>query len=171
MRKSSCNSYRKMPQDDRDDELRVVDMIEYLSGLAKLQKEEKTGNIELSRGLQYLAHALRAYAHCRISELGSTLEGTTSSSNLKPISSRNKPELPSQLESIGQEDIERILDDKSYTKQQIVELGVRRFGISRSKLERLRKKDAVESVRAALGHEKSLDVISKVARGGQERLV
>ena len=80
--------------------------------------------------------------------------------------------LPPELESMGQDAIERILDDEGYTKLQIVELGVQRFGISRSKLDRLNKKDALESVRAALGHEKSLDVISIEARkGANARLI
>jgi hypothetical protein len=94
----------------------------------------------------------------------------TSEDSLKTTLSKAKSVLPAELESISQEYVERILDDESYNKQQVVELGVRRFGISRSKLERLRKEHAQDSVRAALEHEKSLDVISMEARrGGKAR--
>ena len=77
---------------------------------------------------------------------------------------KKRTPLPPNLEGLNKKDIEDILSDESYTKVQIAELGSRRFGIPRAMLERLRKEDALMSVRAALENEKSLDVISQVAR-------
>ena len=144
----------------------VVDIVRYLSGLAKLHEAEKTGNMELSRGLRHLVSALRPYADTPVSELTASLRTAMHKDSVKPAARRPRATLPDGLESLGQEEIERILDEDSYTKDQIAELGFRRFGISRSRLIRLRKKDARETVRAALAHEKSLDVISQEARIG-----
>ena len=154
-----------------ENQLLVADVVRYLSGLAKLHEEDKTGNPELSKGLRHVAHALRPYADCPVAELTDAIKKKPSSAvKAKTASSKAKSVLPPELEYIGHADVERILDDESYNKQQIVELGVRRFGISRSKLERLRKEHAQDSVRAALEHEKSLDVISMEARrGGKAR--
>ena len=62
-------------------------------------------------------------------------------------------------------DVKQVLDE-DHTKDEIAEIGARRFGMSRSKLRRLRKEDAREAIRAALAHEVSLDVISREARSG-----
>ena len=154
---------------DQENQLLVADVVRYLSGLAKLHKEDKTGNAELSDGLRYVAQALRPYANCPVLELPDAIKWrTTPAVNSKSASNKPKSVLPPELESIGQEDVEKILSDQSYTKQEVAELGVRRFGISRSKLERLPKKDAQDSVRAALEHEKSLDVISREASKGSK---
>lgn len=83
----------------------------------------------------------------------------------------NPPEVAAALESLSQDEVAQILDDPSSAKQQVAELGFRRFGISRAKLERLSKQAARDAVRAALEHEKSLDVISREAsKSGQARL-
>ena len=69
MRNSQSKLYRKIATGSQENQLRVIDMIQYLSGLARLQDVEKIGNIELSKGLRDLAQALRPYADCRVSEL------------------------------------------------------------------------------------------------------
>ena len=105
--------------------------------------------------------------------------------NLEPINGKSastvpgkkhsKPvldsELVSSLEDFGWDEIESFLASPKCTKRQIAELGFRRFGISRSKLEKLNKQDARYSVHAALENEKTLDLISQAAReAGKARL-
>ena len=87
-------------------------------------------------------------------------------------SDRHKtPETTAALESLSLAAVTQILDDPGSAKPLVAELGFRRFGISRAKLERLSKQAARDTVRAALEHEKSLDAISREARkGGQVRL-
>ena len=155
----------------QENRLLVADIVRYLSGLAKLNEEGKTGNPELCKGLRMLAQVLRPYADYPALELNDIIKKKRSRAvPSKEVSNRSKSMLLPELESIGQEDLERILDNEGYTKRQIVEIGVRRFGISRSKLERNSKEDTRRAVRAALEHEKSLDVISMEAmRGGRAR--
>ena len=84
---------------------------------------------------------------------------------------KERVELPPDLESLSQPDIEKILGDDRFTKSQIIEVGAKHFGIPKSKLARSCKQDAVESVRAALDHQRSLDLISAEARrSGENRL-
>ncbi len=88
----------------------------------------------------------------------------------KPSHRKPKEALPPDLDSLGLEVVEEILSDENYTKQQLAELGYRRFGISRSHLTRLRKNDALASIRAALANERALDVIEvEASRVGRAR--
>lgn len=158
--------------DTEESQLLVSDIVRYLSGMAKLQEDDRTGNPRLGEGLRQVAKVLRPYANCPVSGLTDAIQKKQAgSAETKVALARFTLELPDELESIDQEEIVRIVENVNYTKQQIAELGFRRFGISRSKLERLSKKDALDSVRAALEHEKSLDVISQEAvRSGSLRV-
>lgn len=149
-----------------EEQLLVKDVARYLTSLARLHEENKIGNPELSRGLRQVAHVLRPFAGYPITELTDIIRRKrwVSATGSKAASRKPKMELPPDLEAISQDEVRIMLDDERYTKQQIADLGIRRFGISRSKLERLRKRDARDSVRAALRHEKSLDVIASEAR-------
>lgn len=143
----------------------VTDIVRYLSGLAKLHDSKKTGNPALSQGLRQLGNALRPYGNCTMLELGDVIKMKAGSANTpQATSSKAKMALPPNLESLTQEDVEKILADDSYTKQQVAELGFQRFGISKSMLSRLRKEDAKRSVQSALDNERTLDVISEMAR-------
>ncbi len=163
MRNNDSKRIQSLPYTEECQVL-VTDIVGYLSGLAKLHEAEKTGNIRLSVGLRQLVEVLRPYANVPVSELSEVLKQPTLQTKTKHANRQPKVTLPFCLENLGQREIEGILGNDSYTKDQIAELGVKRFGISRSKLSRLRKRDAQESIRAALENEKALDVISREAR-------
>lgn len=149
--------------------LLMDDLIRYLSRLAILNKEDRTGNPGLSDGLRQVAAALRPYAGCSIAEFADLVRNIPDRPRISQ--GRERTALPSNLESLSQAEIEKILDDDRFTKSQLVEMGERRFGIPRSKLMRSCKEDTVESIRAALDHERTLDLISAEAqRGGEDRL-
>ena len=143
------------PADGRPGQVLVGDISKYLLGLAKLHEGTKIGNTELSNGLRCLARALRPYRSCSIVELADAINEKKRKVN-EAATRPTRPDLilPDELGSIGHQELERILSDDGYTKQQIAEVGARRFGISRSKLQRMRKSEARDSVRAALDHEK-----------------
>ena len=160
----------KPEADTHENQMLVKDVVRHLSGLAKLYQEDKIGNPTLSEGLLQVVKALRPYAACPVQELAGALKGTKLAKGRNSTPRKKKVTLPSNLESVCNKDIEEILGDGNYTKGQVAELGFKRFGISRSTLERLRKEDAVRSIRIALEHERSLDVISQQARkSGKDR--
>lgn len=142
----------------------IDDLIQYLSQLASLNGDYRTGNQELSKSLRQLAKALLPYSDRTISEFVDHIKGMP---GRRQASSRlDKTALPRSLESVSQQEIEEILGNDNYTKSQIIEVGIRRFGIPRSRLERSNKQDVLNLIYAALNHEKSLDVISKEASRG-----
>ena len=151
-----------------ESQLLVRDVSRYLSDLAKLNEPGKTGNPVLSESLRHVVRALRPYSNCPVHELASTLKGARSESYRKPSVRKTKASLPPDLESLRLEGIEEILNDDGYTKAQLAELGFRRLGISPSSLQRLRKADALSSIRVAIEHEKSLDAISRQAQKSGE---
>ena len=156
--------------DPHESQILVRDVSRYLSGLARLNESGMADNPVLSESLRYVVNALRPYSNCPVHELASTLKKARSASYRRSSVHKTKASLPTDLESLRQEDIERILNDQGYTKVQLAELGFQRLGISRSSLQRLRKEDVLESIRAAMEHEKSLAVISQQARkSGQTR--
>ena len=151
-----------------EERLLIDDLIRYLSRLAALNKEDRTGNPELSDGLGQVARALRPHAALSIAEFADLVRGLSARPETSPR--KEKVALPPNLESLAQPDVEEILDDDRFTKSRIIEVGAERFGIPKSKLARSCKQDAVESVRAALDHERSLDFIAAEAkRSGENR--
>ena len=151
-----------------EERLLLDDLIRYLSRLAALNKEDRTGNPELSDGLGQMARSLRPHAALSIVEFADLVRGLSALPETPPR--KEKVALPPDLESLAQPDVEEILDDDRFTKSQIIEVGAERFGIPKSKLARSCKQDAVESVRAALDHERSLDFIAEeVRRSGENR--
>ena len=149
-----------------EERLLIDDLIRYLSHLATLNKEDRTGNPELSDGLRQVARALRPHAALSIAEFADLVRGFSARPETSPR--KERVALPPNLESLAQPDIEKILDDDRFTKSQIIEVGAERFGIPKSKLARSCKQDAVGSVRAALDHERSLELISAEARRSGE---
>lgn len=154
--------------DTSEDRLLIEDLVRYLSHLAKLNREPRTGNAELSDGLRDLATVLRPYSNRPLHEVVNVV-GTPLPKKRKAASKKPKATLPSDIPSLSDQRVEEILNDHSYTKAQLIEVGIQRFGISRSRLMRLPKNEVTESVRAALNHERSLGVISQEARRGGER--
>ena len=157
--------------------LLVSDIARYLNDLAGLHGKDKTGNQGLSAGLRLLAQAIHPYAKYPVVELPAALQqekaAAAGGSKAAPNGSKAAfpPETAAALESLSQEEVAQILDDPGSAKQQVAELGFRRFGISRAKLERLSKPAARDAVRSALENEKILDAISEEARkSGQARL-
>lgn len=171
MTRDEQKSLKESPVHSQEVALSVRDLIRYLSRLANLQSDVQTGNLLLSKGLQQLVKGLRPHASRSIPDLVEILREGYPSNRRKSSSKRTRAILPSCLDSISRADIENVLSNSRYNKKQLIELGVVRFGIPKSKLTGLKRTDVIESIHAALDHETSLDVISEEAqRRGTERL-
>lgn len=150
--------------------LLIRDIVKYLSGLAKLNEDPHIGNPELSLGLKELAITLRPYSRRQLEDIADILGLNLPSNDAKSRSTESKNSLPSDLESLNANLVEEIIFNEDFQKSQLIELGVKRFGISKSKLDRLNRDAVVESIRSALNHEKSIGVISQEAkRSGEKR--
>ena len=173
MRNSHSGTRRPVADDaSQPDPLSVGDVLRHLSGLAKLYSDGRTGNVEMGDGVGHVVSALRPYANSPVSELKSAIAVGRKRARA-PTASPRKPqaELPNDLKSLPRAEIEKILQDDAYTKRQVAELGHRRFGLSRSALTRSRREDALTSIRAAMEHELSLEVIGDEAeKAGKARM-
>ena len=155
--------------DAQEHSLLISDLARYLSRLATLLRDPRTGNTDLSDGLRELVGALRRHSQRPIHELPDIMEGIGSKTR-KQSAIQPKAALPSDLQTLSVEEVDAILANHVYTKLQLIELGAKRFGIPQSKLTALNKDGVRESIRSALNHERSLGTISQEARrGGQQR--
>lgn len=147
--------------------LLIGDVMRYIARWADLQRDERIGNLEISDGLRLLADRLKPHKSRPVSELNGLQLGPKIQHPRK--AKKTLAELPEDLGALPCDAVNAILNDEKYLKSQIVELGACRFGIPRSKLNRLPRPQAIASVRAALDHERSLAVIAEQAKRAGER--
>ena len=80
--------------------------------LGKLQKHPRTGNPELSKGLQTVAKTLKPHSNKLLKELADTLPGNFKSAANKVKPQKPKVELPPNLKSLNSDAIDAILDNQ-----------------------------------------------------------
>ena len=164
MMEGEVSSDERLATDLRDDNLTVRDLINYLSSLAKLHRDKKTGNLDLSNGIIELAGALRPYANRPVADLTSIIGKKGSLSEYRKPAKNAKANLPHELKSISYDKVINILENRDFEKNQLIELGVVRFSIPQSKLARLNRSQVLETIRASMDNERALDAIVQEAR-------
>lgn len=156
------------PANQKDNQsLLIGDLMKHLARWAALEMDERTGNPSLSEGLNLLAACLKPHKSLPIHNLA-VYSLHVSDSRVQDVP-KPRVNLPENLESLDWDQVNAILDNEDIQKKQLVELGKRRLGISGSKLSRLKRADAIESIRAVLDHERSLEAIATQARMTGER--
>lgn len=147
--------------------LLIGDLAKHLARLATVEQDERTGNLSLSKGLALLADCLRRQKSRPVTDLVELrLEHCA-----PRVRAARKPtiELPGELDTLEWDAVVAILDNERYQKKQLIELGERRLGIPPSRLSKLKRADAVASIRAALDNERALATIGYSARLTGER--
>ncbi len=153
-------------EEDKNQGLRIGDLVKYLSALARLQADSKTGNMELSDVLKKLAKGLRSHANRPVSQLPEIFVEGIMPQEVSRSFRVDKPVLPPNLDQLSHADVEELLLSPELGKVQLIELGVERFKISASRLARSNRESVIEIIRAAVDHEKSIGAISQEARRG-----
>lgn len=147
--------------DRHTEELSVKEVARFLKRLSALYRVPKTGNLPLSDALAELAEALGKRQHATIRE--------GAAEYLAPRQ-RPRPIETSELRNLAPDEVEKVISDDARSKAELIDLGSARFGIPRSRLERMNKTDVIDAIRSALRHEESLRIISQEAeRGGNTR--
>ena len=147
--------------------LLIGDLAKHLSRLAQVEQDERTGNPSLSEGLMLLVNCLRRQRSRPVRDLADL---RLEHSGQRTPGSRKPPvELPDQLDTLQWDQVTAILDNEQYQKKQLIELGEARLGIPPSRLSRLKRADAIASIRAALDNERTLAAIGHHARLTGER--
>ena len=142
-------------------ELSVNEVSRFLKRLATFYRDPRTGNPGLSEALAELASALGRRSGMRFSEAVAEL-------NPPP---KQSPSLDlSRLKCLELEEVKKMLSNPDIKKSDLMELGVERFAISRSRMMRLNTEQVLETIRSAVRHEESLSSISREAqRSGSQR--
>lgn len=135
------------------------DLAKFLHRLARVYADPRMGNPPLSAALDSLADALKSGQP--------DLKAAISAS--APIPHRPKQDR-ADLAKLSFDEAEAILRDEKQARSDLIQLGLHRLGIPRSRLLRMSREAIVEAMRSALEHERSLAIIaSEAQRGGSER--
>ena len=170
MKSKEGKAHEQSSSNSTVDDLLVRDLSRFVAHWSRLYGDKRTGNVKMSKALRELGRALRPYANTPISELAGELRKQRAVRSSRKSPTKSDAPFPENITELSARAVEKLLASHNYTKAQLIQLGVSRFGISRSKLSGLLKGDVLESVRAALEHEISLVVISEEARRrGRER--
>lgn len=146
--------------------VRVADVAKYLLRSADLHKDEKSGNPAFGDELRRFAKSLGPCARLSLDEFADTVKARSTGKRRLATPPKVQPtvELPADLESLPLNEVEKILNNRDCIKAQLVELGVKRFGISRSELLRRGRDSVSNSIHVALENERTLNIIAQEAR-------
>jgi hypothetical protein len=130
--------------------------------MSAIHKDAQTGNRALSEALQELSTFLAA-SNAKTVELA-----------LTGIQQQTEMDLPLEPrphdQDISLEEIPKLLERDNTTRAELVLLGGKRFGIPESKLKKLSREAVVKTIRAALEHEQSIEILSdEASKGGRNR--
>lgn len=143
-------------------QLTAADVGRYLKRLSTIHKDTQTGNRALSDALQEISAFL-------ISSNAKTVENALIWPK-QQVEMGFSAEPKFNVQDISLEEVSRFLDREAVTRADLANLGVKRFGIPESKINKMSKESAIKTIRAALEHEKSIEILSDEARkGGQAR--
>ena len=143
------------------EKLSVRDLARFLKKLSSFYRDQRFGHPALSDALGELAAAL---------DRRSDLPLTDAVDDFWRSDRRGKKGHNRNFKETKLNDVKIMLADENLPKTLLVELGLQRFAISRSKMVRLNKEEVTNAIWSALHHEESLAIISAEAqRGGKTR--
>ena len=158
------NLEKKSRAEQRD--ISAAEVARLLSRVASLF-ELQPDNIGMSSALRSLSGALSSHGNKPVESVIGILRDTGLLITDDDPQTQAALGLPINLSDISLDEVEAVLANSSYTKDQFVELGFTRFGVSRSRLTRTGREKMIEIIRSAVDHEKSLAAIDReAARGG-----
>jgi hypothetical protein len=121
----------------------TLEVARFLKRLSALYRDRTTGNLPLSDALAEIALALTRQSHLRIRDAISALD---------PARPKQHElwEGRGRLRDLSLDDVARFLSDETLPKADLIRLGVERFAISRSRLERLSRAEVTETISSAM---------------------
>jgi len=131
-----------------------ADVGRYLKHLAVLNRDPLTGNVALSDALQEIAAVLIA---AKAAPAKKTLENHLT---------QNKFDFEDEVDfhTLPLDKVREILARPDLTKSDLATVGSERFGIAKSRMDRIPREEIVKTITSAMEHEESLSIISEEAR-------
>jgi len=153
---------RKTPTRDKTEPLTTLEVGRYLKRLSAMNKDPQTGNLALSAALQELAMFLIDSKEHSVRKIFAPLSKQTALDvDQRPVKS---------YVALSLLEVSELLSSTKITRTELVRLGFDRFGISGSKTIKLSKEAILSTIRSAMEHEQSIEILSDEAkRGGRSR--
>jgi uncharacterized protein with von Willebrand factor type A (vWA) domain len=130
------------------------DVGRYLRHLAALHRDPLTGNVAMSDALQEIASVLMS------------AKASPAHKALEDFMTQGKFEFEDNMDlrSISLEKVREILARSDLTKLDLTTVGTVRFGIAKSRMNRVSRDEIVRMISSAVQHEESLAIISGEAQ-------
>lgn len=146
---------------DSEDQLTVRGLAQFLNDLGKSLQRPTNGPV-LGEALVRLSRTLRKHQDKELDDVLELLAGETGfRKGRRPL--KRKPLEGADLEGLQINQIKELLFDGQLSRQELIQVGTIRLGISKSLLQRQSKQAILESVTNALQNEEAHHIISKEA--------
>lgn len=132
----------------------AADVGRYLKHLAALNRDPLTGNVAMSDALTEIAKVLIA------------AKSEPAQKVLEKFTDQSKFEFEEELDfqALPLENVREILARPDLTKLDLAIIGTERFGIAKSRMDRVPRDEIIKMIASAMQHEESLTIISEEAQ-------
>jgi len=131
-----------------------ADVGRYLKHLAALNRDPLTGNVAMSDALNEIAVILIA---AKAEPAAKVLANFTEQS-------RFQFEEEFDFQTLPLEKVREVLARQDLTKSDLATIGTERFGIAKSRMDRVARDEIIKMISSAMQHEESLTIISEEAQ-------
>jgi hypothetical protein len=142
------------PARPRNSAISNAALADFLFRLSTLCASREFGNPALAAALRELANSVRL--------------GAIPNARDKGLSTQRQATQPARdfelLRALDSQSIELFITDETKSKNELLDLAAARFSIPRSQLKRMRVKDVRQTIRSALLHESSIEILSEEAK-------
>lgn len=132
----------------------AADVGRYIKHLAALNRDPLTGNVAMSDALGEIGAILIA---ARAAPAATVLEKFTEQSKFDF-------EEEFDFQALPLEKVREILARADLTKSDLATIGTERFGIAKSRMDRVSRDEIIKMIASAMQHEESLNIISEEAQ-------
>lgn len=144
----------RSPTDRPPQSVTAAEVSRIIRRVAHMFASEDLGNLRVSEALTELSEFLHGLGQTPVNEIGRS----------KRLERTKKVALPdNNYAALTLPELDEVLSSKDLSKSTLIYIGRVRFGIPEARLRRMPTADVVAAIRAAAGHEQSLEVIEKNA--------
>jgi len=139
----------------------AIEIANLLQQFARTIEAEPLGRRELAKGLSELSRFLRRHGDVSVREAlsGKATRRQRSTARRERVPLRNRLDIA----GLDGDMIRQLVDDPLLTKEDLVDIAVIRFGISRSRLVRENRTAVARALRSSLHNREALDIIGQEA--------
>lgn len=144
-----------------ENKFKIYDFVRLIKNIERLYSDNLGNNPELVKFLKQFTDILESYRSYSTGEFLAILE---SRKDIKLIEKKNKKVLDNiSIIKLSFSDLRKLLENPAISKEELLELGEIRLGISKGTNKRLNKEQLKELIESAIKNVETLDVIKNKA--------